>query len=109
MSALSFILPDSNAIYFNQSFRDVLESYLPKLRMSRGTIVSKVAPVDGIKFRFDLDGYLIAQQVPSYLHWVIARINGLKSSQEFGPQVEFLLIPDADELEQVRQIYMTTR
>ena len=109
MSATSFITPDTNGIFFNESFREMLETYVPTLRMSRETQVSKVAPLDALKFQFDLDGYLISAQIPSFMHWIIARVNGMKSSQDFGPATEFLLIPDETELEQIRQIYMTAR
>lgn len=108
MSVLSYIPPDANGIFFNEAFRAVLETYLPKLRMSRDTSVSKVAPIDTITFRFDLDGYLISKHIPSFMHWIIARINGMKSAQDFGPGVEYLLYPAQEELEQIRQIYMST-
>lgn len=109
MSALNYIPVDANPIFFTQDFRDVLETYLPALRVSQRTNSIYVSPHDTIKFRFDLDGYLISRSIAPYLHWIIARVNGMSCSQDFGPDYEQLLIPDLVELDQIRQIYATSR
>jgi len=109
MSALKYLPVDQNPVFYTQAFRDELEHHFPVLRLSANTKSIMVAPHDLIKFEFDLDGYLITKSVPAYLHWVVARLNGMVCSQDFGPGYEQLLIPDITEVERIRQIYMTTK
>lgn len=109
MSALSFLSLDTNQVYYTRAFRDVLESYLPTLRISRNTTSRVVTKHDANRFTTDLDGYLYAISIPAYMHWIIMRVNGMRSPQDFTTETEYLYIPSMEELEQIRQVYMTSR
>lgn len=108
MSMLTFLPSESNPVFFTENFRNVLETYVPTLRMSRESYTVKVDPADSIKYKGDLDGYLYSLSIPSFMHWITCRVNGMKSSLDFNPDYEYIIIPNQVELEQIRQIYMTT-
>lgn len=109
MSALKYIPSDEKTIYYTQSFRDELEHHLPMLRLSIATKTIMIDPHDTLKFKFDLDGYLLTRSIPSYMHWLIARMNGMSCSQDFGPDYPQLLIPDISEIDRIRQIFTTSK
>ena len=64
---------------------------------------------DAYKYRFDLNGYLMAKNVPPSLHYTTMRINGMTSIREFSyPKFKALMLPSQEAFRQVVQHYRTT-
>lgn len=107
------IVPGSN-IYYDQDFRNVLESYLPYLRTVSTSSVLVVDRKRVIKYQFDFYGFLSTYQVPPFLQWLTMRMNFLTSPQDdfqylIGDEISAgsIVIPDMQEVNKIATSYQT--
>lgn len=95
-------------VYFTSSFRKVLEDHMTFLRTHEKTQMKIVQPLDLQKYRFDLTGLLNNMQIPLHMHWIIARMNNLTSLTDVPEELSYLLIPDSEVVDGIRQIHANT-
>lgn len=108
MKLNEMMTPFGADIYYSNSFRNTLETHLEYFRKSSKTRTFEVPEDKADIFEGDLMGYLCDVGVEIYLHWLIMRMSGLKSPQDFGKSTLFLIVPDKMELERVRQAFSTS-
>jgi hypothetical protein len=96
------------SIYYDDKFRNVLESFMSFLRNDSSTSVIAIDPAVSYKYEFDLYGLLAAEGIPTYMQWVVMRMNRIDSPNDAGNNILGLLVPDAGVLEHIRQSYMST-
>ncbi len=95
----------SSDIYFTSGFRKVLEDHMTFLRTHEKTQMKVVQPIDLQKYRFDLTGLLNSMQIPLHMHWVIARVNNITSLTDVPEDISYLLIPEYQLIETIKQVY----
>lgn len=95
------------AIYYDDSFRAVLEDHMTYLRTHELTRIIQVEAHIADRWAGDLCGLLVSLNVPSYLHWVIMRMNGMMSPQDNGVDLRVLLVPSNKTLESIKNIHKT--
>lgn len=95
-------------IFYNDAFRRVLESYIPWLIKNTSTQQITVDPLAAYRFEADFFSLLSYYNVPSYLHWLIMRMNKLVSPSDSDKNITSLYIPDGTTIEYIRQSFMST-
>lgn len=108
MDIYSLTINRGNDVFYSKAFMDVIESHLIYFRANTKSTVANVDPKKADIYDGDLFGYLNEQGIAQEFHWIIMRINNLYSNSEFGPQVKILLIPDENEIEQIRSMFIAT-
>ena len=99
--------PQIDQVYFDHDFLVLLESHLTFLR-TRDTI--RLAPVSkhqNYKYEGDLYGLLDDINVTKKFHYITARVNGYESSFDFKGDVEYLVIPDFNQIDMLKTVYQT--
>ena len=95
-------------IWYDTEFRITLEQHLHFLRNSDNNTSVEVSPVDCDYYKGDFHGLLYKNNIPSYLHWIITRMNGLDSSTDFKEDITRFIIPDVERVNRIREVFMTT-
>lgn len=108
MSLNDLMTDDGSSDYYDPSFRDVLEAHLTWLRKSPNTYSIAVTAFDAHIYHQNLHGFLINNQVPLNLHWLVMRMNGFYSPFELDAKTTSLLIPNSKEVDRLRQSWNTT-
>ncbi len=108
MKINNLMLPEGSKDFYDPSFQNTLEAHLMHLRESETTYVTSVLVINTILYRRDLFGYLNKIKVPTYLHWLVMRVNSFFSPYDFTEGVSQLLIPSSKDVEILRQSWRTT-
>jgi len=108
MDIYSLTIPSGDDIFYTKSFMDTLESHVGYFRTSRKTTTIQVDPKKAIIYNGDFFGYLNEFKIDQKYHWIIMRVNDLYSTFEFNIDKTELVIPDRDEIEQIRCAYVAT-
>lgn len=96
-------------IFYDPTFRNVLEDHMSFLRADSRTKQLNIEPEQAYRFEGDLFGLLAYYKLPAYMHWVTMRMNQMSSPQDAGRDITLLVFPDERTLSQIRQSHMTTR
>jgi hypothetical protein len=96
-------------IFYDDSFRSTLESFMSYFRESSSTSAKTVSPMDAYRFEFDLFSLLSSYNIPPYMHWIIMRVNKMTSPTDLNKDINMLLIPSETTVEHIRQSYMSTQ
>lgn len=103
------MISEGPSIDFDPDFREVLEDHMTYLRNHPQTQQLLVTPDKAYQFEFDLHGYLTSEHgEPLAMHWIIMRASGLRSTDDFGPNVTVLYKPSSDVISQIRQTHVST-
>jgi hypothetical protein len=100
--------PDGNSLYYDPNFRYTLEAHIPYLLGLATTRSIVVDPHDAVVYNQDLFGYLLSAGILPCYHYVIMRLNGMFSPNEFNSDTQSLNIPSTTELESIRQSWSAT-
>lgn len=79
-----------------EGFRHIYEDYIPYLRLRAKTKL--VDKNKAYQFRHDLSAYLHDENIDFSRHWMIMRLNNMKYNWEFDESVDFLYIPEEDDI-----------
>ena len=94
-------------IYFDHNFLVMIESHLTYLKTVGNVRLTEVSNHQNYKFEGDLFGLLDDLHVPKNFHYITARVNGYENSADFQGDKQYLLLPDGNEIEQLKTIYQT--
>ena len=97
------------SIYYDPSFRIVLEDHMYYLRTHPNTSYVTADAGKMYVYEFDLFGLLFNIGIPSYLHWIVMRMNNLSSPTDALNKEGTLLIPDADVIGRIQQSHSSSR
>jgi hypothetical protein len=101
-------IQEGSPVYYSKNFMDVMESHLDYLRNSSKSssfIVDKnIAEV----YQGDFFGYLNYRGVQQKYHWIYLRVNGYLSPFDFKPNVDSLIVPSTEEIEQIRSSFINS-
>lgn len=95
-------------LFYQEKFLRLVEDHLPVLRASQKLNTAELPPMLANRFEHDFIGLLNYLQVPNERHPIVIRVNGLKSSEDFSSTTKQLLLPSDDDIEQLRQAYLTS-
>ena len=98
--------PMGNVQFYNPSFCRYLETYLPWLRTHPKTTQISIDPHDVYKYEGDLYGLLSKNGISHEAHWLVMRLNDLKSPADVPDELSFLSIPDFGLVSRIRQLYL---
>ncbi|HWT39878.1 MAG TPA: hypothetical protein VN081_01200 [Dongiaceae bacterium] len=105
ISVLSKAIPDGGSIYYQQAWRDNVEFHLPYLQSVSGVSTIIVTPSDTIKYTFDFYGLLQAYGQPVNLHYIIMRMNSLKSPTDYDGSFSTITIPNSTYVQRLVAVY----
>lgn len=91
--------------YYDKGFMDVLEAHMPYLRASKGVRTILVDAREAVVHDGYLNSYLTAAGFEQHKHWVIMRASNMFSPNEFNRNTTYLVLPDFDEINKIRQTY----
>jgi len=95
------------SIYYDDSFRVVLETFVPSLIVSQDTTQISVSEQAAYKYESDFFGLLSEFNIPVHLHWLVMRMNNLTSPFDSTLLYNLLLVPDENTIDHIRQSYMS--
>ena len=96
------------ALFYEEKFLQLIEDHLDVLRQSEKTTSADVAAMLSTRYAHDFIGFLNYLQVPNETHPIVIRMNGLKSAEDFDSNFTTILLPHQDDVEQLRQAYLTS-
>lgn len=96
-------------IYYDGNFRNVLDDHMTYFRGSSSTKTITIEPIYADKYEGDLSGLLSQYGIAVEYHWVIMRLNNFTSFNDNSRNLSQLLIPNFDEVEQIRQVHRTVQ
>lgn len=102
--------PVGNVQYRSTSFRRVVETHLNWLDRDQNKQIREVPNEVALRWRGDFYGLLNELGIPSELHWVTMRMNGLRASTEFNEIPDTINIPVINSIQRLlrRQINSNT-
>jgi hypothetical protein len=95
-------------VHYSKGFMDVMEAHVDFLKNSTKSTKFIVDKDIAYIYQGDFFGYMNYRNVPQKYHWICMRVNGYFSSFEFKPDVDTLIIPNTQELEQIRISYLNS-
>lgn len=95
------------SIYYNDAFRVVLEDHVSTLRNNSLTKVVTVPPHSAYKYEGDFYGLLSSLNIPPHYHWLVMRMTGFTSTLDATRGIQYVLVPETNTLERIRQSHMS--
>ena len=95
-------------VFYTKKFMDVLEAHMPYLRTSSKTLKITVDLNDAYIYDSDFFGYLNKRNIQVKYHWIFMRVNNFYSPMEFNPDILSLLVPNEQEISQIRNTYSSS-
>lgn len=98
-----------NPVYTEPKFIELAESHLTYLRTHPDAGHLTVTPMEADVYTGDFYGLLQIYHFPSWTHYLILRTNGYLSQTDYDGKYLTFLIPPMDELELLREIYLSSQ
>ncbi len=95
------------SIFYDEDFRAVVEAHVDYLRNHSETKILFLEPHIVYRYEFDMFGLMLHYGIPSYMHWIVLRINNLYSMTGFPKDIGQLTVPSESSIGHLRQIYQT--
>ena len=100
--------PTIDQVYNEEGFRLLVETHLDWLRNRPDTVVQPVTQGEAYRYQYDLFGFLYAIKIPQQLHFAVMRMSKLNAATDFNVDIPYLYIPSAADIDQLRQLYVTS-
>ncbi len=107
MDILDYGLSGGPDIYYDPSFRNVVEDHMTYLRTRPDNQVISIEPMVAYKYAGDYFGMLLHHKVFTHHHWIVMRINGLISPQDYRDTMLSFIKPPDKTMELLRSVYMS--
>ena len=99
---------DLEEVYFNLDIINHVESFMTKVRTSPNIkIRNDFSSVISYKFEGDYFGLLDYLEIEKKYHYIVLRFNGYTSSSDFKGLDTYVLVPDLNEIENIKNIFLT--
>lgn len=108
MSVNAKMASEGDAVYYSAGWKLTVETHLNYIKEVSANNVVGIIPADAYKYEADLFGLLQKLRVETRYHWVVMRLNDMTSPNQFRVDRTFLLLPDYQVLERLRQVHQTT-
>lgn len=107
MNIYNHFCPTGADIFYDPDFRHVLEDHLEILKDDSRNETYQVTPREGEKYKQDLFGFLKVKDVQAHHHWIVMRVNGMRSPLDFKG-FNSLTIPAESAIRTIKQMYEST-
>lgn len=107
MQINSLMIDPGPSVFYTDSFRVVLESFLPILKDSANTTQIHIDARAAYKYEADFFGLLSEINIPPYLHWLVLRMNNFTSPLDSDTTLNTLLVPNETTIDYIRQSHMS--
>jgi hypothetical protein len=108
MNINSLNIDPGEAIFYSKAFMDTMESHVGYFRKSLKSNIVQIDQGKAAVYVGDFFGYLSAVGIEAKYHWLFMRINGYYNSNEFTIDKFSLILPDKNEIEQIRSSFVST-
>ncbi len=108
MTLTAQVPDEGDSIYYSESWRTMIECHLPILLARQDNTYRTIAPYNALRFEGDFMGVMTEYRFAPQYHWVIMRMNGLNSPEDYRVTMEQLLIPNFSVIEMLTNIHRTT-
>lgn len=98
---------DGTRVYYDESFRNVLEAHLSYLKNSSRSINARIPEEIAIRNEYDFFGVLLELGIQHQLHWLVMRMNGFYSPTEYTADTLQIIIPDQTDVDAIRTRHTT--
>ncbi|TXI13798.1 MAG: hypothetical protein E6Q68_00870 [Polynucleobacter sp.] len=105
MKLLDRVDPGGDNRYYEEAFRTMLEDHMTFLRTSSNTRLETVDSQLSYIYEGDLFGLLLKMGFKRNMHWVIMRVNNLKSPFDCDDKLTTLLVPSEADLIEISSTY----
>lgn len=95
------------SIYYDSSVRNMLEMHLPYLLSDAKITHKAIPPETAYKNDKDFFGLMFDLGYQQHYHWIIMRVNGLRSPDEYHEEILDLLIPSTDTIAKLINMHQT--
>lgn len=99
MSVIALSAPLGEHNYYSDGFRLTLENHMPYLLHPSKHRNVNVAGINKIKYQGDFHGLLTQLNIPTELHWITTRLNGLGSPMDYDGSNITIKVPNSGELD----------
>lgn len=103
---LSTVIED---VYYDHDFIIMIESNMSTLRSNPNVRMLSVDVLKSYKYEGDFYGLLDDLNIDKKFHFIVLRFNGYTSSADFVADIEYILMPDFDEIELLKSIFLTKK
>lgn len=97
---------DGPDVFYDQTFRDVLEMHIPYFRANYTHSLTVETPA-AQRHQGDFQGLLIELGVAPRYHWFTMRLNGLHNPTEYDKEMLTVLIPEFSAIETLKTRHRT--
>ena len=94
--------------YYDKDFMDILESHMEYFRTSDTSNVTQIDTRRAVVYEGDFYGYLNEVGIEPNYHWLIMRVNGMYSTTDFNSEMLTMIVPNRDEVNQIKISHKTT-
>jgi len=103
-----YMIQSPDLITMTDEYNTFIKSLVVPLKNSASTQLVEIAPETGYLYRFNLTGFLLANNVPLEDHRLVMLINGITDIHDMDENRNKLLIPDPSEVARYKQVYRTS-
>lgn len=94
-------------VYYSAGFLQTIEDHLSFLRMDAPISTISVSDQQNIKYEGDFFGLLDDSKIDKKYHHIVLRVNGYVNSADFKGDIDYFVIPDFSEVEEIKALYIT--
>jgi hypothetical protein len=91
--------------YHEDNFRILLEAYLPYFRSNPTNRQVNITVNQGLVWQGDFNGLLDSLKINKKYHFIITLLNSIKSSYRYAGDLDFIILPDFTEVDQINSVY----
>jgi len=96
----------SNAIFYDPTFRKVLEDHLELLASSSVTARKTITQADANKYKWNITAFLNTVVQPDWV-WLTMRLNGFEQDLDYDGTKTTFLIPGSQDIDDIVSRYLT--
>ena len=99
MTVASLMAPFGEKNYYSEGFMLTLENHLNYLLNPNNHETLLVEGINKVKYQGDFHGLLTIMNIPTEMHWITTRMNGLASPMDYDGSLMTIIVPDRDTVE----------
>lgn len=109
MNGKELLSKGGDDVHYEEKFRNALEPCIQYIRNSGVGVVSReLTPVDREVYNNDFYGLLTKLGITPRMHWVLLRLNGMRSPREYDMEMTSILVMLEHEVSIINQMWRTT-
>ncbi len=95
-------------VYYSPQWQLMIETHLSLLRARADNTILNFTAAQAFKYEGDLVGLLTELNVKLCYHWLLMRLNGMRTWTDFDGQSTMLVVPNYTYVERLTEVHKTT-